>query len=409
MLTLRTRSIYCPVVLAFLATAAIASGCGDSDPQDKEATGAAESPIVNTGSPVAGPAVTTPIPSLGVSGTWPDSTSIHAGQYTDGADLVAGPGSDSAAWKTAATQPYTATPAFSGYLDAALGAVQTDQGTIDSGDIDAAYNAFKSVGATVTHTGSAKRLSTYAPVRGRWLKSQVDPTTLVSTNYADPTVMSELRERGARAYCSAREAERRQSTQPFKMGEVTGFGVDVLGKNIDFLVVEPTMAFTGAKRFVGSANDGAQAFEIPMVMGTRITPIRGLGLPGLGEIRYPVVLASGDSEVTTMSDMQTRLVKHCIPGGICYVVPDPYYSKQYQTVTHADAIGTADDHYTASTTIPLLKLSGLSVGMNLALNTDIGALDVHNDRLLDSSATPAGWPSLTPRSGSYGSLRCREP
>ena len=48
----------------------------------------------------------------------------------------------------------------------------------------------------------------------------------------------------------------------------------------------------GPQRFTGAAGDLTRAFTVPFLFGTRVTPIRGLGLPGFGEIDHYRLLSN---------------------------------------------------------------------------------------------------------------------
>jgi len=79
-----------------------------------------------------------------------------------------------------------------------------------------------------------------------------------------------------------------------------------------------------------------------MLLGTAITPIKGLGLPGFGELRYPMVLVAGDTEVASAVApvmMHTGDRPFCSPFGGCGTTPtfSSVPPRDYLTVTHADA------------------------------------------------------------------------
>ena len=158
-----------------------------------------------------------------------------------------------------------------------------------------------------------------------------------------------------------------QAGLPTSLGERVGFSVELLGKTIDFLVIEPTLALDGPERFTGAAGDLTRAFSVPFQLGTRVTPIRGLGLPGFGEIRVPLELVTGDTEVTTLAEKRpvfTGYVFQCPP---CTVAPQfvTQHSKDYQTVTHVDAVSSAGfagaNQFHADATFTLFYLGPLKV------------------------------------------------
>jgi hypothetical protein len=258
-------------------------------------------------------------------------------------------------------------------------------------------------GLTVTPVADRDEFLGYTPQRGRWLKKQWARTSTSTLpafaseselNYSDPAHFAELRERGARLYCAAREAQRKQTAATRSMGEQVGFSVDVFGRRIDFGVIEPTVVFEDSQRFL--SGDGAQAFEIPMRFGTKITPVRGIGLPGLPEVRYPVALVTGDSEVTNDSSyrrISTGSTLRCTPfPPRCTTVATGFHahSKRHQTVTHADAILSSSTGLDARMHFPLFSVGILEVGLDLGMGFGLGQLDpVANDRVLQmSGVTP---------------------
>jgi hypothetical protein len=108
----------------------------------------------------------------------------------------------------------------------------------------------------------------------------------------------------------------------------------LFGQNIDLLAVEPTLVLDGPLPYLGGPprcpidqtqdcskglpNDGAQAFMIPFLLGTQITPLSLL--PPLQEIRVSVAIVTGETEVLT-------------PTGTSF------NETTCQTVTHGDARG----------------------------------------------------------------------
>jgi hypothetical protein len=90
-------------------------------------------------------------------------------------------------------------------------------------------------------------------------------------------------------------------------GGRVGFGVSILGQQIDFMVIEPSVGAQPSSQVL-APGDGAQAFTIPLLLGTRITPIRGL-LPPLDEARVPVTFTTADTEVRTRAAKQLIRVK----------------------------------------------------------------------------------------------------
>ncbi len=399
-------------LVPWLSAAALAAGCG------AEATLPAPiaeepAPLVDTSGPVATAAVWAPMPALpsasgkflesAVTAAGPDA--IHAGVYTDGRDTGGGATGSVSAWTAAvADQPYTAAPSFHQHLAGATGAAAAHAATLDGSvltKIKQALQLFPNAPQPMLDPPTV-RFQGSAPVRGRWVNRQYIPNQSTDTglfggaeqltSYADPTHFAELRERGARLYCAAREAQAHQSSATRSLGESVGFSVKLLGKKIDFGVVEPTFVLEDPRPDYAPGSDGAQAFSVPMRFGVQITPVRGLGLPGFPEVRYPVALVTGDSEVQTEADpraVKTGQKLQCLPGlsGLpkCTLVPTTQtkLARRHTTVTHGDAVYTADEGIHGSSSFPIFSIGILTVNATLGLGLDLGKLEpAQNDRAL---------------------------
>jgi hypothetical protein len=384
-------------------------------------------------SPTSTPPIDGPIPSL-VNATGPlfeapifatDPNSVHEGRFTWGPDLF-GPGTPLRTFWTAVQfaapgNPFefTAAPALQTHVNAALASADGKLSQIDAGGIGALFSSFADLvsltpGAHATFTlptGPKQKFFGYLPVRSRWLRSQWVPTqNFVITPWgpwqkytsSDYYPFGDIRLRGARFYCAARRAEVEQNGSRLSLGERVGFSVGVLGQQIDFMVVEPTLSLDGASKFFGSG-DGAQAFTIPLLLGTAVDPIRGL-LPTLGEAKVPVVFVSADTEVRTEAERKSIF----IPGGPLKLTPT--HTKEYHTVTHSDAVLSAgfydDQRFSANADFLLFTVGPLNVRALLGLDYGVGAFHVNDtavpdDRVLfwgDPSAPPPGWPTRS-RSG----------
>lgn len=355
---------------------------------------AAHQSIVDTNNPVFGPSIFGAIPGLGLNGVVPGAAAaaitasdVHGGVYSNGVDTAVAPGGDFAAWLASASGvPFSSTTAFVDRLNQTRTAAQTEMGKLNPAYVLTAMSLIGALpGADVSiPSNPTLSFSGYQPLRARWMKSQYLPAAGddLFYQYADPSLFQEIRERGARLYCAARRAAFMQNaTGKYSMGKQVAFGFKIFGQQIDFGVIEPTVIIDGPERYLGAGavppNDGAQAFHVPFLFGTRITPISLL--PGLGEVRYPVVLSSGDSEVRTKSDYRTIFI-----GG----APVDDYSRNYQTVTHADAISAAGEAASAKVTFPLFNLGILHVDLGLQMDFGLGSpYTVDNDRLL----APSGW------------------
>jgi hypothetical protein len=377
-----------------LSALALLLGCEEPPPTEASAS----APLVSTQTPFFEGSVAGPLPPLGLRGRG----AYPILEVANAHDLDPAPGSDLQAWRNAAVStPHAATPALATHLDGALADAAAELARLDAGPLRTAFALLDKVpGVDVTFHGPTASATTYAPVRARWLRSENGQRT-----GPDPAELAEVRERGARLYCAARKAQEQAGGRAISMGEKAAFSINPFGmKKIDFLVLEPTLALAGAKRRTGAgAADGAQAFEVPLLLGTRLTPVRGLGLPGLGELRAPLVLVSGDSEVVTPTPGYTRTTweTECDLYG-CYGWP-VYHTepaREYQTVTHVDAIRSASMGADADAEIPLAYLGPLRIDLVLGLGYHVGELTVKDDRLLAQGdlGPTTGFP-FRPRAG----------
>ncbi len=394
---------------------------------------------VNPASPVSTPAVTGAIPPLpGASAVLPDAwiaqtdpAAVHGGALTWGPDLLAPGTASKTTWLGWVYPPqpgphlFAVAPAFRPLLEEqALPAATAHLSALSPGGIAGAFDLFATLngydpGASVSFTipsAPVQRFQGYQPVRGRWLRSQwghVGPAWYgpeKKYSYADYRGFNELRLQGARLYCAARTAQFAQNGQPLSLGERVGFSVKLLGHTIDFLVIEPTVSLDGPKKFFAgagagdAAGNGAQAFTIPFLFGNRVTPVRGLGLPGFGEARVPVDLVTGDSEVRTASDRRPVWVGWNLGGG---GVVSPglqlMQSREYHSVGHADAVMSSgfwldpstgeDNRFGVDADFTLFYAGPLRVSALFGLRYEVGRPEVGNSRVL-ASPLP-GWPSET--------------
>jgi hypothetical protein len=398
-----TSSLHRFLAIAVLPAAAACSGEAHHDVAPEQTNEA--DPLVSLTAPLT-EAPITPLPSLGLSGhpasaaaTAVAPTDIHGSELSSGADLAAAPGTDRTAWLAAVTGvAHTAQPQFNSDMKQALEAAYADEAVPDAATLHGVLGSIPGVSVDA----AVDRFEGYTPVRQRWMKSQYVPgTTLLGAeqleSYPDPTLVGENRDRGARLYCAAREAQRRQSaTGHTSLGEHSLASVHVFGSTIDLLVVEPTAVLGAPKKFVGGgANDGAQAFEIPMMMGTKITPIRGIGgLGSLPEVRSPLSLVTGESEIVTPTDernISTGSRFLCRPpalGGGCRYMGSSRFgaSRTYQTVTHGDAVVSGEQHAKVDLpAITLFSVGPLDAKLKFGVDFDVGRLSVSNERLLSGA------------------------
>jgi hypothetical protein len=421
------------LAIAVFTTSACTGSSGPSSPEPALASGGGA--LVDTAAPNVEPAIPAPIPSLGLHGktfdaplAWDAPFVVHEGTFSDGLDLSAPPHHVATTWiDDAALVPHASAPGFSAVLGQAL-----DDGTgplglekLEPGAMETAIDVLGLLGGSTEFTGPEALFLGYAPARARWLAARSFPANLrqATVVYDDPLAMANLRERGARLYCAAREAQNvHQSAATKAMGRQVGFSATLFGEQVDFLVVEPTLVLDGPFPYLGgtprcpvdpsadcgatpSPHDGAQAFMIPLLFGTRVTPVSLL--PSLPEVRYPVVLVAGDSEVRTP----------------VFVPLSPLFRREYQTVTHAEAVLTAGAGGRAAGTIPLFQLGVVSVDLHLGLAMRLGqpfsgeapslcpsgtgdlpgypaTVAPANDRLL--LGAPSGWPPA--RAGAMSTL-----
>ena len=363
-----------------------------------------------------------PIPDLGVHGTaalLPNCSGAectHEGVFSNGVDLAepvipATVPVGKISWKANSTSsPHASAPNFGTVLDEAVTDVENNRLLVLDADYVADHLALvPGVESSVylpPHT-----FYEYPPQLGRWLDSEwTSPSwseQQTQHSYPPPSVMDDLRRRDAREYCVARTAMKLQGPSTTTMGSLVGFSFSLFGNPVDVGVVEPTVAidrpmpFTAAGPgcpIVGGCDgslDATNAFAIPFLFGTRLTLWKGLGTGvSLPEIRYPVVKLTGGSETPTSAE--------------CGIVNGGFdFTKEYTTVTQANAIASSAAEVSLSTTIPLFDVGGLLfVDLELGTSFDIGKPELvegrpSNDRLL--VPPEQGWPEMT-RTGDAGAF-----
>jgi hypothetical protein len=175
------------------------------------------------------------------------------------------------------------------------------------------------------------------------------------------------------------------------MGEQAMASMTIFGGTIRFMVIEPTAVVDGPTSFAGTVNDGAQAFHVPLLLGAKITPVDGVGLPGLPEIRAPLSVVTGDSEVATDSEQRAidggSYIYRCGASWCVGRSSFTAYAKTTKTASHVDAIVSGQQHVGMTTPgIPLFDVGPFSVELSFGVNADIGTSAVANDRVLGPSA-----------------------
>jgi hypothetical protein len=273
-----------------------------------------------------------------------------------------------------------------------------DPALLDGAGVSALFDLIHYLGGPAPTTEKHQQFVAYEPLRARWRSSDFVTSSFrrINLSYWDnhgaPAPLAEMRDRGARLYCASRHTRDVAGTGVMSMGEQIGFKSTVLGHEIDFLVVEPTVVLGAAKantsrpgRF-SIANDGAQSFEVPMKFGTRITPIRGIGLPGLPEIRYPTALVTADGEIGTAADFKVRDDGTWGP------------TKRYTTLAHGDTIASAYERVSAGDGAHFVLFSTglLTVTLGINLDFDLGKpTALKDDRVLSTANLDSNFPRTT--------------
>jgi hypothetical protein len=416
------RPICCRPALLLLLPVCLSSACAVDAVAPEEEVGSHAAAVVDTDSPWSGPSTPGDMPTLPglVSGARPLDSAVNATGPQDIHDAVYLNGRDlrSASDRFSPTETaevdawldriegdeFSASDAYRLRMQSALEDAATREGTLDEGYLDDAFDAIGSLGGSLEMNDPVTTVSAPRPSRARWMASQwaCPPKAYCPWSgeqryrYEDPQHFEELRERGARQYCAARTAVQRQGSTVASMGEQAATSFRIFGRDIDLLVLEPTVAMSAPERFTGEGeNDGAQAFVIPMLMGTKVTPIRGIGLDGLPEVRSPVSLVTGDTEVLTRADQRNVRVR--VGGGGMFPTfkTKNIHSKQYKTATHAESfVSTSRSMEWSAPDIPIYRIGPFYVVAKIGLTAEIGKDSAGNDRVLRGA--PAGWPTSRP-------------
>lgn len=322
----------------------VLAGCNTAE----DVVADAKDRVVNLFNTPAGPSTSGTIPPLSnlVLGGGAFPPDVPGGVYTNGFDLNNNPSSNAATWRASVTSdPFSAQPALDPLLSSAQTMAENRESEISTAAISAMFSGLggsASVTRTTAHAG-------YEPVQARWQSSDTETCAdypncpLTTTPYPDPAHFDELRMRGARLYCAAREAVMNQPGSGVTMGSRSAGGLDIFGQRIDFMVIEPTAVVHPPERFLDTANvDGAQAFAVPLSLGTRFSPIRGLGIPSFPEVRTPVTFVVGDTEVENASE-QLEVNSE-----------EPIYGKTHHTVTFGEDV--VSSQWNAEGTFPPIPL-----------------------------------------------------
>jgi hypothetical protein len=361
----------------------------------------------------------------------------HEGRFTWGLDLPTQPinifiTTSESTWKTlfdpgAPILEHTASPKLPVYMNGILDEAHAHQDEFKTAvaGVDKVLEEFAHVldpALAAIPDSPASSFFGYRPLRARWLHSrwwapELIPLPEVELVYPDYSGFGDVRQRGARLYCAARRGQReqdqalQQGKPATSLGERAAFSFNLLGQTIDLLALTSTVVFNGPQRCIGGGADapacagasgpapadGAQAFEIPLLLGHRLTPIRGLGLPGLPEVQVPLVLVSGDSEVQTATDKRAVFLGFDSPCPACAPQPkfEVMHSKAYRTVSHADAALSASRGYHLAGSFPFFLLGPVVVSFDLNFDYTFGELLNPHDRVIQTDPPLSLWPKPT--------------
>ncbi|HEY5947202.1 MAG TPA: hypothetical protein VIV40_16980 [Kofleriaceae bacterium] len=419
-------------ILAALAVVA-SVGCQGDDPDVSKVT----SDIVNPTTPYVGPAVNsiTAYPALGVHGRVVEgpynSTSKdapHLAGFSDGVDLEASPvvlesstAGDRAGWADTlgarSDAAYVQPPATVPRVKEALDSASARMASLSTAALSDAAEVFRLIPGFTEPVISDRDdvFAAWLPPRARWLDSQwafaprtifTPPQPATHFMYPTPSAFALLPERGARLYCAAREMAFHQERG--SLGEKVLLPISILGQDIDIGVFEPFAYVDQPEKFTaGGANDGVQAFNIPLQLGVKISPVRPF-LPSLPELRYPLVLTTADTELVTDTDRGLVWEDNvCVGfGGFCHPVIRNDYQKRFKTVTHVDSTLSAGQSMKTTANFPLFWAGPLLVSLNLGFGASVGTTvpplgeehvsdrpKVFDDRILSLQTPPAGWPT----------------
>ncbi|PKN48365.1 MAG: hypothetical protein CVU63_05285 [Deltaproteobacteria bacterium HGW-Deltaproteobacteria-20] len=401
----------------------LASGCavGLDAPSEEDFAGEEEA-VVSTTQPFACSPTNADLWPIGpMSGKFEQkgmlagAASVNA-YYTDGTDMASAPVSSESSWKSSNAGNTTCgmhAPSYSGKITEALNAAKSHM-VVDTSEVtdsfDTLGNFLEKLGVKLNTNSSvgATEFQGYAPERSRWLRYQYVRTSGVlprdeKNTYPEPQELKDLRLQGGRLYCAFKEAQRRQNGVTHSMGELPAISVNILGKKVDFLVVNPTVALGSPAKFAVSTSDGAEAFTVPMAFGTTITPVKGIGIPGLRELRAPLAMVSGDSEVSQKASYGQIISTYAPTNGLFKPVYTSVHKKEHQTVVHSDAIFTKGYTAHADTSFTLMYIGPVKVSTNFALDINAGDAQAWNDRVLDDAFPYAAFPDVT-RTGWNGTM-----
>lgn len=288
-------------------------------------------------------------------------------------------------WKVAATTKlHTISPAFPDVLNEAASRAADHADGADAGLLDDIINGLEyavppPIKVDFAAGEPSSKWAGFSPLHARWITQDIAPLgpdyemgqAETVTDYIAPAMFDDSRLRGARMYCSARRAREEQGNGSPTMGRQSAVEFSLFGTPIRLLTVEPRVQLSNPERIAletdGLDVDGAQAFAIPMTLGTSFE--LASFLPSLPELRTPVSLITADTEVETGAlrrPIATGGVT-CTVGGDCYPNTEIGYARTYQTATHVD--GVAVGSYSRQTEpdgvyVPLGRLGPLELWLS---------------------------------------------
>ena len=225
------------------------------------------------------------------------------------------------------------------------------------------------------------------------LDSELDPAcNHRAYSYPDPIHFDELQDRATRTYCAAVEAFEAQPESTTRMGRQAAASINLLGKRIDFLRFEPTLAMAPPARFLGEPDDGARAYALNFTAGSRIQPISIL--PSFPEFRVPVGYVTADGEVAMGA--LPGAIQH--PDGEGGLMHSDANLQDWRVVTHGEAFSSGHKSFELrSPSFELMKVGTFFASMRIGMNLEIGTPERVKERLL-ADAPPSWGPA---RSGDW--------
>jgi hypothetical protein len=353
-------------------------------------------------------------------------TAVHDGLATGWIYTSKVPSNNPVTWQLGVVnEPHASTSAFVGHLKQRESDASAHLNSLDAGTAGDLLTLLDSIGGyldwalTVRPGAQSTAFRGYPKIHARWRDSEyAQPTTpppsQPETNYqyADPYVFENIRQRGARLYCAARAARVEQaSTGADSLGGVQILETPILGTSIGWLRSEAFATLWDPTRPASDlgepgGDDGAQAFGVPMTLGLVLRPTTLL--PSMSEIRIPVVLTSGESEIRTPTNWRP-IHTGCAPGSPCTPAYVNGWAQTYQTVTHADSIRSA--HVTGGSmpmgfdaNIPLAVLGPFVLNFTAHFNLSIGVSSTDDSRLLRDFPT-VGTPGRPLYAADWGAIR----